>query len=332
MTLRATGSKCSSPCGVQMRSTGVGHDTDRRLRKTRQVCNLTLVIRTHLDDRVAMRRIDLHQHERDADVIVEIAARHQARTESREDRADQLLRRRLAVASHHADERDRERVSPMLGEAAQRDQRVVDPVDRDAFRHGQGPITDDQSCGSGSFREIEEVVRVEPIAPQRHEQVAFPDRARVRRNLPIGKLRLTAFDAERPPYFRVESWRTIVERAGSRGTEATAEATVKLHAGGERIVTTGEGNGPVNALDHALRLALGRVYPEIDVFELIDFKVRILDTEQGTDAITRVLIETTDGVSSWSTVGVGPNLIEAAWEALTDSAIFGLVHAGVDPR
>ncbi|WP_454043340.1 citramalate synthase [Cellulosimicrobium sp. Marseille-Q8652] len=137
---------------------------------------------------------------------------------------------------------------------------------------------------------------------------------------------------ERPGYFRVESWRTIVERAGSRGTEATAEATVKLHAGGERIVTTGEGNGPVNALDHALRLALTRVYPEIEEFELIDFKVRILDTEQGTDAITRVLIETTDGASSWSTVGVGPNLIEAAWEALTDSAIFGLVHAGVEPR
>ena len=137
---------------------------------------------------------------------------------------------------------------------------------------------------------------------------------------------------ERPPYFRVESWRTIVERAGSRGTEATAEATVKLHAGGERIVSTGEGNGPVNALDHALRLALGRVYPEIEAFELIDFKVRILDTEQGTDAITRVLIETTDGSTSWSTVGVGPNLIEAAWEALTDSAIYGLVHAGVEPR
>ncbi|MDQ8041473.1 citramalate synthase [Cellulosimicrobium sp. XJ-DQ-B-000] len=137
---------------------------------------------------------------------------------------------------------------------------------------------------------------------------------------------------ERPPYFRVESWRTIVERAGSRGTEATAEATVKLHAGGERIVSTGEGNGPVNALDHALRLALGRVYPEIEVFELIDFKVRILDTEQGTDAITRVLIETTDGSTSWSTVGVGPNLIEAAWEALTDSAIYGLVHAGVELR
>ncbi|GIJ00536.1 2-isopropylmalate synthase [Sediminihabitans luteus] len=137
---------------------------------------------------------------------------------------------------------------------------------------------------------------------------------------------------ERQEYFSVESWRTIVERAGSRGTEATAEATVKLHAGGERHVSTGEGNGPVNALDHALRQALVRVYPEIQEFELIDFKVRILDTMHGTDATTRVLIETTDGQRSWSTVGVGPNLIEASWEALTDSAIYGLIHAGVSPR
>jgi len=137
---------------------------------------------------------------------------------------------------------------------------------------------------------------------------------------------------ERPRYFDVESWRTIVERTGHRGVVATAEATVKLNAGGERHVSTGEGNGPVNALDQALRLALTRVYPQIESFELIDFKVRILDQEHGTDAITRVLIETTDGQRSWSTVGVGPNLLEASWEALTDSAIYGLVHAGVEPR
>jgi 2-isopropylmalate synthase len=139
---------------------------------------------------------------------------------------------------------------------------------------------------------------------------------------------------ERPGFFRVESWRTIVE-TGTGNAEpgvATAEATVKLHAGGERIVSTGEGNGPVNALDHALRVALTRVYPELASFELIDFKVRILDQEHGTDAITRVLIETTDGNSTWSTVGVGANLIEAAWEALTDSAVYGLLHAGVEPR
>jgi len=139
-------------------------------------------------------------------------------------------------------------------------------------------------------------------------------------------------DGHRPQYFTVESWRTIVERAGGRGTPATAEATVKLHAGGERIVSTGEGNGPVNALDHALRQALVRVYPELESFELIDFKVRILDSMHGTDAITRVLIEMTDGQTAWSTVGVGPNLLEASWEALTDSAIWGLRNRQVAPR
>lgn len=145
-------------------------------------------------------------------------------------------------------------------------------------------------------------------------------------------LLLEEIDGQRPQYFRVESWRTIVERSGGRGTPATAEATVKLHAGGERIVSTGEGNGPVNALDHALRLALVRVYPELEDFELIDFKVRILDSMHGTDAVTRVLIEMTDGQRSWSTVGVGPNLLEASWEALTDSAIWGLRNRGVVPR
>jgi len=139
-------------------------------------------------------------------------------------------------------------------------------------------------------------------------------------------------EGARPGYFQVESWRAIVERAGSRGTPATAEATVKIRAGGERIVSTGEGNGPVNALDQALRQALVRAYPELEAFQLIDFKVRILDAMHGTDAVTRVLIETTDGQTSWSTVGVGPNVIEASWEALTDSAIWGLRHHGVAPR
>jgi len=146
-------------------------------------------------------------------------------------------------------------------------------------------------------------------------------------------------DGRLPSYFRIESWRTIVETrpdAGPAGSAddalATAEATVKLHTGSERIVSTGEGNGPVNALDHALRQALVRVYPEVEEFELIDFKVRILDQSHGTDAVTRVLIETSDGNRSWSTVGVGPNLIEAAWEALTGSTVYGLIHAGVAPR
>ncbi len=139
-------------------------------------------------------------------------------------------------------------------------------------------------------------------------------------------------EGARPDYFRVESWRTIVERTGGTQVPAAAEATVKLHAGGERIVSTGEGNGPVNALDHALRQALLGPYPELAAFELVDFKVRILDAMHGTDAVTRVLIETSDGAGTWSTVGVGPDLIEAAWEALTDSAVWGLRHRGVVPR
>jgi 2-isopropylmalate synthase len=106
--------------------------------------------------------------------------------------------------------------------------------------------------------------------------------------------------------------------------EAVSEATIKLLAGGARIITTGEGNGPVNALDHALREAIGQAYPEVAKFELIDYKVRILDQGHGTDAVTRVLIETSDGLSSWVTVGVGHNVIEASWGALLDAVTYGL--------
>jgi 2-isopropylmalate synthase len=126
----------------------------------------------------------------------------------------------------------------------------------------------------------------------------------------------------KPSYFEMESWRVITETRP--GDEAVSEATVKLRAGGVRFVVTGEGNGPVNALDQALREAIGQAYPEVAKFELIDYKVRILDQGHGTDAITRVLIETTDGESSWVTVGVGHNVIEASWGALIDGVTFGL--------
>ena len=137
---------------------------------------------------------------------------------------------------------------------------------------------------------------------------------------------LEEVEGARPSYFEVESWRVITETRP--GDEAVSEATVKLLAGGARIVTIGEGNGPVNALDHALRQAIQQLYPEIVKFELIDYKVRILDQGHGTDAITRVLIETSDGLSSWVTVGVGHNVIEASWRALLDSLTFGLRRHG----
>ena len=104
---------------------------------------------------------------------------------------------------------------------------------------------------------------------------------------------------------------------------------MKLLAGGARIVNTGEGNGPVNALDQALRGAIGQAFPEVAKFQLIDYKVRIFDQGHGTDAITRVLIETSDGASSWVTVGVGANVIQASWGALVDGLTFGLRRAEV---
>ncbi len=142
-------------------------------------------------------------------------------------------------------------------------------------------------------------------------------------------LLLEEVEGRRPSYFDVESWRVITDSRPSG--EALSEATVKLHAGGQRIITTGEGNGPVNALDHALREAIGQAYPDIARFELIDYKVRILDQGHGTDAVTRVLIETTDGESSWVTVGVGANVIEASWGALVDGVTFGLRRHGGRP-
>lgn len=133
-------------------------------------------------------------------------------------------------------------------------------------------------------------------------------------------------EGARPSYFEVESWRVITETLthARPGEEAVSEATVKLTAANVRYVVTGEGNGPVNALDQALRSAIGQAFPEIAKFELIDFKVRILDQGHGTDATTRVLIETSDGESSWVTVGVGANVIEASWEALGDGLTYGL--------
>ncbi len=133
----------------------------------------------------------------------------------------------------------------------------------------------------------------------------------------------------RPSYFEVESWRVISE--SRPGQEAASEATVKLAAGGDRIVVTAQGNGPVNALDAALRRAIGQAFPEVSKLELVDYRVRILDQGRGTDAVIRVLIETADDTTSWVTVGVGHNIVEASWRALLDAVTYGLRRAGVPP-
>jgi 2-isopropylmalate synthase len=128
----------------------------------------------------------------------------------------------------------------------------------------------------------------------------------------------------RQPYFRLESFRVLVDHRAD--SHFDTEATIKVWVGDERVVATGEGNGPVNALDAALRAAIGDRFPSLAHVHLTDYKVRVLDTAKGTGAVTRVLIDSTDGERSWSTIGVSENIIEASWQALFDSIVYGLLH------
>jgi 2-isopropylmalate synthase len=122
---------------------------------------------------------------------------------------------------------------------------------------------------------------------------------------------------EYEPLFRLESWRVIVEQRADG--KAETEATIKVWLDGERYVTTAEGNGPVNALDAALRAAIAQVHPHLASVELVNFKVRILDEAHGTDAVTRVFIDASDGTDVWGSTGVHENVIAASWQALVDS-------------
>ena len=133
-----------------------------------------------------------------------------------------------------------------------------------------------------------------------------------------------------PVFFEVHSWRVFTQLTGNGQTDT--EVTVKLTAKGETQLVVGDGNGPVNALDHAVRIALTPAYPVVEHFELIDYRVRILDQGHGTDAAVRVLIQTTDGRHAWTTVGVGQNVVEASWEALSDSLVYGLIHTSDSHR
>jgi len=128
----------------------------------------------------------------------------------------------------------------------------------------------------------------------------------------------------KPPFELIDFF-VNVEHRDKRGI--FAEATVKVRVQGEVLHTAAEGNGPVNALDIALRKALTSYYPQIKNFHLSDYKVRILDSDHGTEAITRVLIDTRNSTSRWSTVGAGTNIIEASWRALADSMEYGLMVA-----
>jgi 2-isopropylmalate synthase len=126
-----------------------------------------------------------------------------------------------------------------------------------------------------------------------------------------------------PTFFELETYRVISDH----NDKAMTEATVKVRVAGVRVVATAEGNGPVNALDSALRQAIGRYYPSLSHIHLFDYRVRVLDSNLGTGAVTRVLIDTTDGEVTWTTIGVSENIIEASWQALYDSIVYGLSHS-----
>jgi 2-isopropylmalate synthase len=127
--------------------------------------------------------------------------------------------------------------------------------------------------------------------------------------------------AAAPRAFQLESYRVIVENTGG---QVASEATVKVHVGGKRIIATAEGNGPVNALDSALRTAVAEQFPEFNQVELVDYKVRILAGSAGTDSITRVLVSSARGAQEWTTVGVHANVVEASWQALVDALVYAL--------
>ena len=126
-----------------------------------------------------------------------------------------------------------------------------------------------------------------------------------------------------PEFFDLESFRVIADHDRGHLTEAT----VKVRVGDRRVLAVAEGNGPVNALDSALRSAIGDAFPELAGIHLVDYRVRVLDSGTGTAAVTRVLIDTTDGETLWTTIGVSENIIEASWQALFDSVVYGLLHS-----
>ena len=258
--------------------------------------------------------------------------------------------RTLTHASRILDEilnRAPDRHAPYVGEAAfahkggihvsavQKDPRTYEHVPPDAVGNRRKLLISDQAGRSNILAELDRI------------GIAIPkDDPRIGRLLDAVKQReaqgyaYEAADASFemlarrmlgnvPQFFEVDSFRVLVERRHNAVGElvTVSEATVKVSIDGESLMSVGEGNGPVNALDNALRKDLGRYQRFIEDLELVDYKVRILTG--GTDAVTRVLVESRDGVGNrWFTVGVSPNIVDASFEALLDSINYKLIRDG----
>jgi 2-isopropylmalate synthase len=123
--------------------------------------------------------------------------------------------------------------------------------------------------------------------------------------------------------FKLESFHVTANKRG--GQPVSSEATIKISVGEDSYHTAADGNGPVDALDNAIRKALETFYPKLKEMHLVDYKVRVLDGKDATSAKVRVLIESTDGDTSWTTIGVSTDIIEASWYALTDSISYKLM-------
>ncbi|HEX9614845.1 MAG TPA: alpha-isopropylmalate synthase regulatory domain-containing protein, partial [Bacteroidota bacterium] len=132
-------------------------------------------------------------------------------------------------------------------------------------------------------------------------------------------------------FFELEGFKVIIN-TGSSQSQPVSEASIKVRVGDDIEHTAAEGNGPVNALDSALRKALEKFYPELRNLELTDYKVRVLDGQEGTKAKVRVLITMSDGNTSWITIGVSTNIIEASWKALVDGISYHLTACGAKGR
>jgi 2-isopropylmalate synthase len=139
------------------------------------------------------------------------------------------------------------------------------------------------------------------------------------------KILVEKFTEQFRPLFDLESFRVSIEKNKDR--PCSAHATIKIGVGDSEEITAAEGQGPVSALDNALRKALGRFFPDLDSMRLVDFKVRVIDGREGTEARVRVLIESRDQDEVWSTIGVSEDIIEASWQALADSFQYKLAKA-----
>jgi 2-isopropylmalate synthase len=258
----------------------------------------------------------------------------------------------LTHVSHLVDERlnrSPDRSAPYVGDSAfahkaglhvsavEKDPRCYEHIDPELIGNHRNIVISDQSGRSNllaRFREIgldidpkdPKVIRIlETVKAQEFEGYSY-DGAEASFELLARRTM-----GEVPEYFRLTSFRVIDERRwNAKGDLVTlSEATVKLSADTQTIMAVAEGNGPVNALDAAIRKVLINYYPQLESLRLVDYKVRILASGDGTGAVTRVMIESADGVGeNWSTVGVSANIIDASYNALRDSIVYKLFRDG----